>query len=166
GSGLGQTREERVRQSQDREPSVLDYSAYVPIGDAPMKLRTWRALGGDILYLSSHRRPERVAADQAVLSRYGFPAGPLLFRAGDETYADVAARTAPDVLIEDDCESIGGAAQMVFACAPTEPETAVTAIVVREFGGIDALPDDLAALSAYASPLPQASSNRLSGESR
>ena len=48
----------------------------------------------------------------------------------------------PDVLIEDDCESIGGAVEMIYPHLPDEARSNITGIVVREFEGIDPLPDD------------------------
>jgi hypothetical protein len=106
-TALDRTREERVAQVRDRDPSVHDYASYVPVGNASEKLRTWERQGAEIAYMSSHRKPEDVAHDQAVLRRYGFPRGLMLYRQAEETYGDTAARVLPDVLIEDDCESIG-----------------------------------------------------------
>ena len=76
-TGLGRSREERVEQVRQRAPSVGDYAAYVPVGNAVAKVREWERRGAEIVYLSSHRRPENVAKDAAVLERFGFPAGPV-----------------------------------------------------------------------------------------
>lgn len=148
-SGLGHAREGRVAQVKQRDPSVADYAAYVPVGDAAVKLRRWHQQGGEIVYLSSHRQSENVAKDALVLDRHGFPVGPVLFRAGGESYADVARRAMPDVLIEDDCESIGGEVEMTCPHLPAEERARVTGIVVREFEGIDHLPDDPADLIGF-----------------
>ncbi len=40
-SAVGVPREERVRQSAAREPSVRDFASYVPIGNAVNKLHNW-----------------------------------------------------------------------------------------------------------------------------
>ena len=127
------------------ESTLHDYAAYVPVGDAPTKLRRWCEQGAEIAYLSSHRSPDDVAEDRAVLRRFGFPPGPVLARAPGETYGDVAVRAAPDVLIEDDCESIG-AAELTYPQIPPAQRARIKSIVVPEFGGMDHLPDDLEAL--------------------
>ena len=45
----------------------------------------------------------------------------------------------PDVLIEDDCKSIGGPRQMCITHVSPEVKRGITSIVVREFRGIDHL---------------------------
>jgi hypothetical protein len=145
-AAVGHTREERVEQVQQRDPSVADYAAYVPVGEAVAKLAQWQRQGAQICYLSSHRKPEDVAKDAAVLERFGFPAGEVLFRQPGESYADVARRAMPDVLIEDDCESIGGEVEMTYPHLRPGEQARITGIVVREFEGIEHLPDTLGEL--------------------
>jgi hypothetical protein len=147
-SALGRAREERVRQVQQGDASVRDFASYVPAGNAASKLHTWSKQGVEIVYLSSHRRPKHVEQDQAVLGTYHFPNGQVVFRGPGETYRDVAERVLPDILIEDDCESIGGQKEMIYPQLRPELQSRITSIVVKEFEGIDHLPDDLAALSA------------------
>lgn len=145
-AGAGMSREECVRQVRERHPSARDYAAYVPVGGAVEKLRRWHAQGAEIAYLSSHREPEDVAKDAAVLRRYGFPAGEVFSRQAGEDYGAAAERARPDVLIEDDCESIGGAVEMTYSKLRPELQSRVMSIVVREFEGLDHLPDDITAL--------------------
>ena len=102
------TREERVKQVINGEPSVHDYTSYVPVGNAVEKLKSWQSQGADIFYLSSHETAEDVEKDKSVLEKYGFPKGQILYRQNGESYKDIAEKNIPDVLIEDDCESIGG----------------------------------------------------------
>src|SRR5947209_15227854 len=85
-AGVGRSREERVRQVIDGEPSVGEYSTYVPVGDAARKLRMWRDQGAEILYLSSHRDADDVYVDARVLNSYGFPLAPVHFRQPGEDY--------------------------------------------------------------------------------
>ena len=82
-----------------------------------------------------------MALDALVLRTYGFPAGRVLARSPGETHGDIAGRKAPDVLIEDDCESIG-AAQITYPQIAPAARTRIKSIIVPEFGGIDHLPDD------------------------
>jgi hypothetical protein len=148
--GVGRTREERVAQVRDEtDPALRDYAAYVPVDGSVAKLRRWRDEGARIDYLSSHRNPEDVAKDVLVLQTYGFPKGRVLAREPGETYGDVAGRALPDVLIEDDCESIDGAGEITYPQIRPDLRARITSIVVPEFGGIDHLPDSLDALLTF-----------------
>src|SRR5437764_14171800 len=133
-SAAGVPRVRRVQQVRDRDPSVRDFAAYVPAEAVVQKLRRWHEQGAEILYLSSRRSAEDVAADRSVLERHDFPPGSILFRQAGESYADVVARAAPDILIEDDCESIG-AAEMAYPQLSPEARSRIVWIVVPEFGG-------------------------------
>jgi hypothetical protein len=144
--GVGRTRDERVAQVRRGETSVPEFRSYVPIGDAAAKVRRWVAAGAEVVYLSSHRRPEDVAADEAVLRRHGFPSAPVEYRAPGESYADVASRVSPAVIVEDNCESIGGNREMTYPALPERARERIASVVVREFQGIDHLPDDPALL--------------------
>jgi hypothetical protein len=144
---IGLTREERVRQiRQADDESIRDFASYVPIGKIVEKLKNWKAQGAEILYLSSNRDPTDVEKDRRVLAEHDFPPGPVLFRNRNETYASVVEKASPDILIEDDCESIGGQVEMTYPNMSAAGKKGVKSIVVREFGGIDHLPDDLNAL--------------------
>jgi hypothetical protein len=81
------------------------------------------------------------------LESTGFPSGRVVGRAAGESYGDVAGRVLPEVLIEDDCESIGGAAELTYPQILLELRERITSIVVPEFGGIDHLPGALGELS-------------------
>jgi len=52
----------------------------------------------------------------------------------------------PDILIEDDCESIGGESEMTYPHIREDLKQKIKSIVVKEFQGIDHLPDSLTAL--------------------
>jgi hypothetical protein len=146
GAAAGQPRAERVRQSRLGEPSVRDFASYLPAEAAVRKAAAWQRAGAQICYLSSHQAAADVALDRDVLARHGFPAGPVFARQPGESYADVARRAGADLLIEDDCESIGGVAQTTQASLAASPGRAVHCIVVPEFGGLAHLPDDLGQL--------------------
>lgn len=144
-NGAGQSREERVEQVK-RGEDLKGIVTYVPVGDAARKLQSWRQQGAEIVYLSPERQIEQAPA---VLATHHFPDGLVAFRAPGETWQDVVARVQPDILIEDDCESIGGEPEMTFPQLQPGLQAGITSIVVKEFGGIDHLPDDLAALKAW-----------------
>ena len=147
--GINQTRAVRVRQVIQDEESVHDFAAYVPVGGAIKKLKTWHEQGAQILYLSSHQKTEDVDKDRAILRRNGFPEGRVFHRQGDQNYGQIAENILPEILIEDDCESIGGGQEMTYLQMKPEARLKIKSIVVKEFGGIDHLPDNVNSLKGY-----------------
>jgi hypothetical protein len=141
---LGLTREEIVRRVKDGERP--DYVGTVPIGDAARKLHAWRLAGAKILYLTSRREPVEVNEARDVLQKYDFPIGKLLFRKAGEEYKDVAERAMPDIIVEDDCESIGGEVEMTYPNIQPAIKEKIKPIIVKEFGGIDHLPNTISGL--------------------
>lgn len=138
----GHNREEIVRQVIEGEASVMQYEKYIPIGDAVEKIKKWAGQGAEISYITSRIKFSEVRQIKAVLQRNGFPEGKLYYRIGGETYQDVGERVRPDVLIEDDCESVGGKMEMIWPNMSEEAKAEVKSVVVREFEGIDHLPDN------------------------
>lgn len=147
---LGLAREEIVRRVKEGERP--DYAGTTPIGNAAGKLHGWSRAGAEIIYLTSHREPDEVEQVREVLQRYGFPTGEVLSRAHGEEYKDVAERSMPDVIVEDDCESIGGEIEMTYPRIRPEIKAGIISIVVREFGGIDHLPGNPSDLMRYKPP--------------
>ncbi len=47
----------------------------------------------------------------------------------------------PGIIIEDDCESIGGEVEITYPHIKSELKARIQSIVVKEFSGIDNLPD-------------------------
>lgn len=148
-SAAGHSREEIVRQVRDGDVSVADYASCIPVGSAANKLQIWKRQGAEIAYLTSRTTPDEVADIQTVLKRYNFPTGKLFFRREGEQYKDVAEQILPDLLIEDDCESIGGEVEMTYPHIKPEMKQKIKSIVVKEFGGIDHLPDNISDLACY-----------------
>ncbi len=148
-NGAGRSRGDIVRQVLQDDESVHDYDSYISIGSAPEKLRRWERQRAEILYVSSHRNAEDVKKDYIVLKRNGFPEGEVFFRREGEDYKDIVKKVMPDILIEDDCESIGGFGRMIYPHIRPELKLKVKSIVVREFGGIDHLPDDVSDLMKF-----------------
>ncbi|MDP2932879.1 MAG: hypothetical protein Q8N81_02000, partial [bacterium] len=85
---------------------------------------------------------------QNVLDRNNFPKGLLEYRNTKEEYKNVAERITPDVLIEDDCESIGGKKEMIYPQIRSGVKEKINLITVKEFSGIDYLPDNVELLRA------------------
>lgn len=155
-SAVGRQREERVRQILDRrDQAIYDFGSYIPVDDAVRKLQAWGQQGAEIVYLSSHTAVELVEMDRDVLCRHRFPEGRIFFRQLGEHYADVVEGVLPDILIEDDCESIGGQEEMAYPHIRAELQARIQSVVVKEFGGIDHLPDDITALINLAPTQPE-----------
>jgi len=141
--GMNVSSKERVKQVQDGLPEVDNFETYIPVGNAVNKLKAWQKQGLEICYLTSRKLPEEVAMVRKTLKKYDFPDGEVFFRNSNEQYKDVAERVLPDILIEDDCESIGGEIEMTYPHISPELKKKIKSITVREFGGIDHLPDKL-----------------------
>jgi len=139
----GKSRKERVQQVKNKESSVLDYVSYIPVGNVVEKLKSWQSQGAEILYLSSHETAEDVEKDKSVLEKYDFPKGQIFYRQNGEFYKDIAEKIIPNVLIEDDCESIGGEKEMTITFVKPEIKQRIKSIVVKEFSGIENLPNNL-----------------------
>ncbi|MBI2574054.1 MAG: hypothetical protein HYV78_01520 [Candidatus Wildermuthbacteria bacterium] len=146
---VGHTREEIVQQVIHKESSVGDYSTYAPIKGAVEKIKKWVDQGAEIVYMTSRRRQKEVRQIRDVLDAYHFPKGTVKYRGWFEKYKDVAESIMPDVLIEDDCESIGGEKEMTYSRIKPELKKSITSIIVKEFGGIDHLPDGMSFLQTW-----------------
>src|SRR3989338_1257706 len=153
-NAVGHTREEIIKQSKGlfglfRDKFIHDYKSYVPIGNAVKKLQNWKKDSAEILYLTSRRKPGEIKQIQTVLKKFKFQKGQLLFRKKDEEYKDVAERIIPNILIEDDCESIGGIDEMTITHVKPEVKKKIKSILIKEFDGIDYLPDKVSVLLKY-----------------
>lgn len=146
-------RADRVRQAAaGMDPSLRDFAMYVPVGKAVAKLTEWQTQGATIEYLSAHRERRDVAKDMVVLDRFFFPEGMVRFRGKHQRYAGVVREAAPDILIENDRESMGprAAAEVIAPSLRGPFRRRIGSIVVPEFGGIDDLPSLLPALADVA----------------
>ena len=114
-AAAGAERDELVRQVLRRDPSVRDFASYVPTPGTAHKLAAWQRHGAIIVCLSSHRHRDDIRADESVISRYGFPADSVHGREQGEDYGSLVERLGLAVLVEDDCQSIGGTAHTCAA---------------------------------------------------
>lgn len=148
-NALALSREKIIQQVVDGfDDSIYDFTSYVPIGNVVEKLITWQKQGAEIAYLSSHKSLDNVKKDEVVLNRYNIPKGDIYYRK-ESNWNLLIGEVKPDILIEDDCESIGGEYQMTYPNLDTDKKSQILSIVVREFGGIDHLPDDLHKLRKF-----------------
>jgi len=135
------------------DESISDFASYIPIGNVTKKLTLWQNQGAKISYLSSHLTLENVKKDEIVLKKFKFPKGTIFYRQKEEDWNLPIEKVKPDIIIEDDCESIGGKYQMTFPNLKPELQSKITSIVVKEFAGIDHLPDDINDLKDFATEL-------------
>ena len=147
-STLSKEELEKLKRNGDA-PSPRYFAASVPIGNSVKKIEAWKRQNATIVYLTSRRKPNEVKIIRDVLKKHRFPKGRLLFRKEGEDYKDVAEKIMPNVIVEDDCESIGGETEMTYPSLRPELKSRVKSVVVKEFGGIDHLPDNLAELMKY-----------------
>ncbi len=129
-----------------REEQMDDFESYIPIGNAVEKVKTWKSQGVEICYLTSRTTEKEISDIQNVLNKYNFAKGELYFRKDGEEYKDVAERVIPDILIEDNCESIGGTPEMTYSHIKDEIKLKIKSVPVKEFGGIDHLSDNISEL--------------------
>ncbi len=170
GSAKGRTREEIVQQNKEfgiqmEEKSLAfqdtasyrinpggihDYQGYVPVYNAVEKIKKWKKQGATIFYLSSRRVKGEIEAIRNVLQKYSFPDSQnLLYRQQGKDYKDVTEGLMPNILIEDDCESIGGEQEMTYTHMSHYDKRKIHSVTVKEFSGIDYLPDNLGQLKTY-----------------
>jgi hypothetical protein len=148
--GIGHNPEEIIGQVKGNEQSIHDWVSYVQIGNAVVKLEMWAAEGAEIIYVTSRTEPSEIKNVGEVLKKHSFPDGRLLYRQGNQQYKDIAEQVAPDILIEDDCRSIGGRDEMMITHVKLEIRRKIKSIPVKEFGGIDHLPDTINELYLYS----------------
>jgi hypothetical protein len=116
------------------------YDSYIPIKNSAAKLKKWQKQSNEVSYITSRKKSEEAQIIRGILTRYDFPKGDFYSRKDGEAYKDVVARACPNVLIEDNCASIGSEE---IICSHLDASLKITCIIVPEFGGIDHLPDVL-----------------------
>lgn len=128
------------------EDKVHDFASYAAIGDAAKKIETWVEAGAEISYLTSRIKFLEIKQIKDVLKKFSFPGDEVHARQEGESYKKVVEEIKPDVFVEDDCKSLGGADVTTIHL---NKELGIYGIVVPEFAGIDFLPDDPNELKGY-----------------
>lgn len=108
--------------------------AYTPIKNAVSKIN---GLHEDYEVVLCTFRRHNIRIVRKAMAYYGVRYHRLEYRKKGENYADVVVRVKPDILIEDDCHSIGGEKEMCITNVPTDIKQTISLMVVREFDGID-----------------------------
>lgn len=114
---------------------------YKPIGNAVKTINAWYDKGHKI-YLCSYVRKTRYDFIKSVVDFYGMRYTKILCRGKGEKYNEIVEQLKPDILIEDNCESIGGLKKCCIADVKEEIKTGIQSIIVPEFIGIDSITID------------------------
>lgn len=122
---------------------IFDFSSYIPIGNCVEKIRQWESQNAEIIYCTSRKSTKQINQIVEVLKRSNLNGTKLYFRGIKEKYKDIVEQALPDVLIEDSCKSIGGSKQMCITYVKPEIKDIIRSIVVKEFKGIDNLPESI-----------------------
>lgn len=125
--------------------SLYSHKSYIPIGSCVQLIKGWHADGADIVYCTSRKKQQAIEMAN-VLMLFGFAGSRLYYRDKGKKYKDIVEEVKPDILIEDDCRSIGGSWQMCITKVNPQIREQIKSFVVKEFKGIDHLPQKLAEL--------------------
>lgn len=109
---------------------------YKPIGNSVEKVNAWYDKGNEI-YLCSYVRNARLSFVKSIIDFYGMKYTDILCRAKCEKYYEIVERIKPDVLIEDNCQSIGGQKNCCITGVKSDIRKNIKSIIVPEFDGID-----------------------------
>jgi len=119
--------------------SLYNHNTYIPIGNCVNLIRQWESQGAEIVYCTS-RKKHQAQEVAKLIKQLGFIGTRLYYREKKQKYKDIVESVKPDILIEDDCKSIGGAWQMCITGVQDNLKMRIKSIVVKEFKGIDYLP--------------------------
>lgn len=116
--------------------SRISMTTYIPINNAIETLKKWQEEGYEVIYLTSlkGRRAMKMAQH---LDELGFTGSMVGYRQKNQDYATLIKEELPDILIEDNCLSVGGEQNMCYNLLNDELKKEIKHIVVEEFKGID-----------------------------
>jgi hypothetical protein len=124
----------------------LNIGKYVPIKHAINKIAKWSEQGANIIYLTSRSKREEVDEVRMILLNNGFLGSYLYYREKDEEYKDIAEAIIPNILIEDNCRSIGGKRHLTITHVDKSIKSRIRSIVIEEIKGVDHLSDAISEL--------------------
>lgn len=115
---------------------------YEPIGRAIEIVNGWQKQGYEI-YLCSYVCKRRYKYIKRIMDFYGMKYTEILCREKGERYSEIVERIKPDILIEDDCKSIGGQKEWCITNIREEIKAGIHLIIVPEYKGIDDVEIDM-----------------------
>lgn len=111
---------------------------YKPIGNAVKTVNSLYEKGHEI-YLCSYVCKARYDFIKKIADFYGMNYTEILCRNRGETYSEIVEQLKPDILIEDDCKSIGGLKECCITHVKKEIKRNIQSIIVPEYAGIDGI---------------------------
>jgi len=116
--------------------SRINLNTYVPIKNAREIIKSWQEIGYEIIYITS-RKGNNAMKMAILLDELSFVGSMVGYRQKGQSYATLIKEEQPDILIEDNCKSIGGEKHMCINQLDEELKKKIKSIVVNEFEGID-----------------------------
>ena len=117
---------------------LFSKKGYLPLGKSIDIVNNAFNRGNEI-YLCSYVRKYRYHFIKSIMDYYKINYTEILCRDKGEQYSDLVERICPDVLIEDDCESIGGEKEWCITNVSENVKKSIKSIIVKEFKGIDSI---------------------------
>lgn len=114
----------------------VEFEAFALLGNAVEIVNTWQNEGHDI-YLCSYVRKGRYDIIKSIIDFYGMKYTDILCRSKGEQYREIVEQLKSDILIEDDCKSIGGHKESCITNVKKELKSKIQSVIVPEFKGID-----------------------------
>lgn len=115
---------------------LFSKKGYEPLGKSVKIVNDLFDRGNEI-YLCSYVRKNRYHFIKTIMDYYNVKYTEILCRDRGEKYSDLVERILPDILIEDDCASIGGEKEWCITNVREDIKAGIKSIIVKEFAGID-----------------------------
>lgn len=115
---------------------LFSKKGYRPLGNSIKIVNDLFDVGNEI-YLCSYVRKNRYRFIKSIMDYYKVKYTQILCRDKGEQYCDLVERVRPDILIEDDCASIGGEKEWCITNVREDIRKNIKSIIVEEFRGID-----------------------------
>ena len=109
---------------------------YKPIRNAVKLVNALYDKGNEI-YPCSYVHKSRYDFIKSIVDFYGMRYTEILCRDKRESYSEIVERIKPNILIEDDCKSIGGLKNCCITYVKKEIKREIQSIIVPEFARID-----------------------------
>lgn len=122
--------------SNHRTFNMITFQIVFSEGSKKLRSFIWQK-EGHVSYLCSYVRKRRYNFIKQIIDFYGMKYTEILCREKGEQYSEIVERIKPDILIEDDCKSIGGQKEWCITNVREETKAGIYSIIVPEFNGID-----------------------------
>lgn len=121
---------------------LFSKKGYEPLGKSIKIINDLFDRGNEI-YLCSYVRKKRYYFIKSIMDYYKVNYTEILCRDKGEQYSDLVERICPDILIEDDCASIGGEKEWCITNVREDNRKRIKSIIVKEFEGIDSIEKEI-----------------------